>query len=119
MKSNHEFVLADGQTAASSSGVSVEFTGPFALVYKEKDRSIKFRIDNTFALDLVLTYLVYMPERPAWRESNQALNERELKTLRKIVVEALKLFNGIPLFIGPKTPNAPRKTSPEGCSYVH
>jgi len=120
MKLNNEFIRTDNHTVTGSKGVSVELTGPFALVYREKNRSIKFKIDNTFALDVVLTYLLYPPLHLVWRETGEHLTEQEFITLRRNIVEELKLFNGIALFITPKELSFPTvRASSQETSYVH
>lgn len=95
------FTRTDGQTLVGPNGVVVEIPGPFALVYRERERSVRFRIEDTYIFDVVLTYLIYAPERLVWQETGVEVTREDFKILRRNVVEALKLFNGIGLFIAP------------------
>jgi hypothetical protein len=119
MSFSSDFVMTDGHTVAGPNGVVVQLPGPFALVYREKERSVRFQIDHTFALDTVLTYLIYAPERLVWSETGVPLSEKEFKTLRRNVVDALKLFNGIGLFIAPKEKGGSERKSSDEAPHVH
>ena len=108
MNSPNTFAKVNHFTLRNASGVTVEVPGSNRVIYTDGARSVIFRVDPTYACDLVLTYLIYPPEIPTWRETGEAITPLEWEALKSNTIHALKLFNILALFIAPESLKAKR-----------
>jgi hypothetical protein len=103
MELDTNFENVDGMTLRNGSGVTVTIPGPSGIIYRDGARSVTFRLQRTYACDVILTYLIYPPEVPTWEESGDPITPQEFETLKAHISSALTLFNGLTLFIAPKS----------------
>ena len=120
MEINTKFRSINGFTVGNEDGIVVKLLTPCGLEYSNGHDSILLSMDESYDIDMVLTFLVYLPEKIRWRNSGEALLKEGTNQMKQHIRAALRMFGEFTLFI-PRDPSEIEnvRTRSEEDYYIH
>jgi len=96
-----EFFVIPSHTYMNRGGLTVSIPTGTKVIYEEPGRSIAFAMEITRACGALLTYMVYLPLEPKWRDGSEfTLTDRE--RLRKNLSKVFQKLGAVCLLICPE-----------------